>query len=231
MRSAVCELYIILLKKWSNRNFFHFYYSKTRKSCFLERGTAIIDSKEIAERALRRADEIRIHIKHRRKWLSITGIIFSVCAVMSVIVAVLLPIGPSGHYAFLDDALVPLSSLLLPDENAVPYTDDNPNGNSVYILPSYNCVDIASNNRNAIMVLFNPENNSCLFTFEIALKDDKEPVYTSELVEPGMCIKNPALSKVLEKGEHKAILTIWVYDLKSLALIGSASGNFSLFAE
>ena len=62
----------------------------------------MLDSKEMAKAALRRADEIKVNKKRKRRLWEAAGILVGVCAVTSVIAITILPVGPSADYIFFD---------------------------------------------------------------------------------------------------------------------------------
>ena len=191
----------------------------------------MFDSNEIAKQAKLRAAEIKADKNRRRKRWETAGIIFGICAMVSVVVIVIFPITnlPDNEYIFLNDEQTPIAAVPFPqiDENAKLYTGDE----KEIIIPYIDNATISADTSEAIMVLFNPETNIYGFTFEISLKDTGETLYKSDLVEPGMCIENPKLSRTLTKGKYDAVLQIQFYELDNLILKNSAEVYFILLAE
>ena len=94
------------------------------------------------------------------------------------------------------------------DENAIVQTDgikEKPEG---IRIPGYPRITISADTKDVTMNLQNPEGNPCYFTFEIALNDTGEVLYTSKLVPPGQAIYEITLSRPLTAGEYNAVIRI-----------------------
>lgn len=191
----------------------------------------MFDNKEIAKRALHRAEELKIEKKRRRiRWKS--AVTVGVCAASIVFVIIAFPIGklPDDYILFNDDE-IPLAVPLLTDDNAVPYNEDELKNNTIIYFPEYDTVTVQANLSDVKMTLLNPDGNTYWFTFEIILEDTEETLYESGLVAPAMCIENITLERPLEKGEYKTLLIIRSYDLESFAEVNDVSVEFDLIAE
>ena len=75
-------------------------------------------------------------------------------------------------------------------------------------IPGYPSIALPAGEREVSVSLVNPEGNPCYFTFELALKDTDEVLYTSRLVPPGQAVYEITLSRALEAGEYDAVLRI-----------------------
>ena len=75
-------------------------------------------------------------------------------------------------------------------------------------IPGYPSITLPANQQEVSVALLNPEGNPCYFTFELALKDTGEVLYTSKLVPPGQVISSITLSRALSAGEYNAVIRI-----------------------
>ena len=189
----------------------------------------MFDGEKIARKALLRAHEIEAEKKHRRIINRRAAAIFGLFAASAVIALLIFPPGKlTGNRIFIYNEQVPLAAypILQADEYATKYFG----AEQCISIPNVGDITAAAETHGLNAVLFNPVNNPCYFTFEIILTDKEESIYKSGLIEPGMCIENPALLKELEKGEYKAVLVIRFYDLESLDLINTVSLPLNIIA-
>ena len=151
----------------------------------------MLDHKEIASRALFRAEVLKAQREKKKKQkqlMTAAALMFSICSVTLVIVVVIQIADPQKHI-FIEDEQPPLAApsfgVTFPeiDRVTVPGTET---------------------------LLKNPESNSCRFTFEITL--DGETLYQSGMVEPGATADKIILIRDLPKGEYKAELVIRAYE-------------------
>ena len=122
---------------------------------------------------------------------------------------------------------VPLAApmFLQADESSKPYTG----GGHGIILPGIDSIVIPADTADVQILLYNPADNDFDLAFEITVDD--EIIYSSGLVEPGMCVEDITLAKGLAYGEYKAILEIRAYAPGDFTQTGSASVEFDLLAE
>jgi len=64
------------------------------------------------------------------------------------------------------------------------------------------------------LYIINPVDNGFYMQVEIYLEETEELIYKTDLIPPNSYIDNDKLSKVLEKGEHKAKAIVLAYDLE-----------------
>ena len=190
----------------------------------------MFDSKEIARRALLRAEEISVEKKRMsRRWKS-AGALLGTCAVAAAIMIAVFPgINQSSYINLLDEPL-PLAALLLPDENAKPLTGTVFNNDFNFKIPGFDSYTVPAGVCEIKMVLFNPEENQCSFTFEIILQETEESLFMSGLIAPDMFIEDLVLSRPLEQGQYDAVLKIRAYDPLTQAPQGDSSVYFTLTA-
>ena len=191
----------------------------------------MFDSKEIARRALLRAEEIKIEKKRiSRRWKG-AGALLGTCAVAAAVMITIFPGNNQSSYINLIDEPLPLAALLLPDENAKPFMGIESDNSFNYIVTEYDNISVPAGVCEIKMVLLNPEENSCWFTFEIILQETGESLFMSGLIAPDMFIEDLTLSRPLEQGQYDAVLKIQAYDLLNLTEISGSSVYFTIFAE
>ena len=193
----------------------------------------MLDSEEIARRALFRADEIKAEKKHQRQRMQKAGIASGVCAVVLVVGMKTLPyagLSPDS-YEILESGPVPLAAPLLPDASAQPYTGEWEENDNGCLIPNIGTVTVGADALDMELLLFNPEENHCYFTFDVVLQDTEETLYSSGLVKPASFIEKIKLARPLAKGKYDAVLTIHTYTLDSLTLASSTDEYFTLIVK
>ena len=123
--------------------------------------------------------------------------------------------------------LAGLPLLLEIDADARPYTGEF----SGMFLPVAESAVLRAGDSEVSLLLLNPEGNSCYFVFVLSLPDAEEALFSSGLVEPGMCLRSVSLERAPEQGEHTLVLLINSYSLDERALIGSVKMGVSLTVE
>ena len=130
-------------------------------------------------------------------------------------------------YSEIPEADVPLGAFPISvDKNAKPYAGDD----AIINYPGINDVTMPAGATNMELLLVNPADNQCGFTFTLVLSDTGEQLYTSEIVEPGMCIEEVGLARGLEKGLYGAIMRISAYTPGNIATPGIAEIEFLITA-
>lgn len=115
------------------------------------------------------------------------------------------------------------------DGNALPdKTDEEAVGIKI---PGYPSITLPANQTDVTVALLNPEGNPCYFTFELALKDTDEVLYTSGLVPPGQAISNITLSRALSAGEYNAVIRISTTSLEDGSAMNGANVETVLIVQ
>lgn len=114
--------------------------------------------------------------------------------------------------------------------NALPdKTEDKP---AVGIkIPGYPSITLPADRQEVSVALLNPEGNPCYFTFELALKDTGEVLYTSGLVPPGQVISSITLSRALSAGEYNAVIRISTTSLEDGSAMNGANVETVLIVQ
>ena len=165
----------------------------------------LLNSKEIAKRALLLADEKRTLRKRGRVRLILAAIVV-VAAILAI--AAIPAFFPPGIE--MENEPTPLAA---PD--------------MVY-FPNMDSLTVSVDTADARILLENPDGNGCYFIFEIILADAGEILYVSAPVSPGEKIESVRLTRQLEKGEYKATLNIRAYAIGGIEEIDAVSSEFIL---
>ena len=184
----------------------------------------MFDSKEIAKRALLRAEEQKAR---RKRFRDRAVVMMSTCAVAVVAVFVFMSYSPGPYQpeiVSIGDETVPLAQLPVID------VEDSINGPS-FMVPGYDTVTIPADTVEAYMFLANPAENSCWLSFEVALADTGEVLYESDMVPPSASIEKIALTRELPRGQYTAALKIKIFGYGNFNLINEISQNFNLIVE
>lgn len=94
-------------------------------------------------------------------------------------------------------------------------------------IPGYERLVLKAGQKQQDVLLFNPENNTCFFVFEI-LTEDGKLLYKSGLVEPGKALYKIELSEPLKAGSYPATLRYSCYAEGTLAQLNGADVNITL---
>lgn len=109
---------------------------------------------------------------------------------------------------------------------------DKSSGEAVGIkIPGYPSITLPAGQQDVTMALLNPEGNPCYFTFELALTDSGEVLYTSGLVPPGKVISNVTLSRALSAGEYNATIRIATTSLTDGSAMNGANVETVLIVQ
>lgn len=98
-------------------------------------------------------------------------------------------------------------------------------------IPGYPSITLPADTQDVSVALLNPEGNPCYFTFELALKDTNEVLYTSKLVPPGQAIYSITLSRPLAAGEYDAVIRISTTSLEDGSAMNGANVETVLIVQ
>ena len=139
-------------------------------------------------------------------------VIAAVIALLLIACGIVIGLNWQSWFGAQDDP--PTSQTVTPDidPDARDWTGQQPEnagGESSGIkIPGYPSITLPADTETVSVALLNPEGNPCYFTFEIALNDTGEVLYTSKLVPPGQAIYEITLSRPLTAGEYNAVIRI-----------------------
>ena len=121
------------------------------------------------------------------------------------------------NFLIIPEKNVPLTELPFTktDENAKSYAGDE----RCIIIPAVDGVTIPADARDVRMLLLNPEGNAYYLAFEIILADNEETLFSSGLLEPGMCLDEITISRGLSKGGFNAVIKIRAYNMDDFTII------------
>ena len=109
---------------------------------------------------------------------------------------------------------------------------ENAGGESTGIkIPGYPSITLPADTETVSVALLNPEGNPCYFTFELALQDTGEVLYTSKLVPPGQAIYEITLSRPLAAGEYDAVIRISTTSLEDGSAMNGANVETVLIVQ
>ncbi|MEE1002463.1 MAG: hypothetical protein U0L17_01785 [Acutalibacteraceae bacterium] len=96
-------------------------------------------------------------------------------------------------------------------EEYIPdYTLATENSNGISI-PGYGTIYFPEDETNVQITLYNPEQNDCLFRFELYIDNEKNPIADTGLIESGKAVQNLTLSHPLKAGEYKLNIKVLPY--------------------
>ncbi len=78
-------------------------------------------------------------------------------------------------------------------------------------IPGYGTIYFAAGEKDVPITLYNPEENTCNFVFELSIEGD-EPFYQTGLVEPGKAVTEISLKNPFTAGNYKMHILVKAYD-------------------
>ncbi len=81
-------------------------------------------------------------------------------------------------------------------------------------IPIFGKVTVDSETMESEIHLANPKGNPCYFQYKIIMKDSKEELYQSGLIEPGTAIPKVTINKQLSPGEYPAMIVVNTFALE-----------------
>lgn len=167
---------------------------------------AVFDHKEIAMRAMQRAEEIKAEQMQRRKKQKV--MMFMGAAAASVALMLTYPrIGNPGGTITIDSPSVPLASIPSFQQE---YTGREIGAHPRFYIPVYEAILIEAGDTEVRMVIPNMGHSQDEITFSIVLAETKEVLFVSDPIEPGTYVENVHINRALEKGRHEATLLIQI---------------------
>ena len=189
----------------------------------------MFDSKEIARRALLRAEEQKAQKKRSRERLNSVVLVLSSCLVTFMAVFTFMSYNagsnPPGELN-INEGQVPLAGLPF-DVAGVKDTENEPG----FMLPGYHKIVIPADTAEVALLLPNPAGNACWFSFEIDLANTGEIMYASTLLPPSASIERVTLTRELSHGEYRAVLLVKTYGYGDLNEISEISQPIDLLVD
>lgn len=112
------------------------------------------------------------------------------------------------------------------DTDAKDYDSEDQSGTETIRFPGYSDITIGSEDTYIPVVLTNPEDNPCYFSFEVTVDDDTQPLLKTEWVGPGKAVTGIPLQQQLSQGGHKLNIKIDTRSVKTEEPMNS--GNVSV---
>jgi len=205
----------------------------------------MFDSKEIARRAVLRAEEIKA--ERRKRAQNVIGLCSTASAmVIAILFIAVFPFdiatgdgSPDEHYiSFEDDIFEDDHYISFEDDifdNQIPLAafmpDDYMLGdNFTFIMPSGDSIDSAADFESELFIINRAANGYC-FTFEITLETTGKILYQSDFIASSGGLEHIILSGPLEAGGHTAALTVYIYESESEPYISSSKLEITIFAN
>lgn len=114
--------------------------------------------------------------------------------------------------------------------NAEIWNADLDEGQSVpgIQIPGYGTIHFLEGQHRQQLTLYNPAGNPCYFEFVLSVDDQTDPIYSSDLVEPGKAITEVLLETTVPSGTHELSIRINTYALKDQSRMNGSRINTTL---
>lgn len=78
-------------------------------------------------------------------------------------------------------------------------------------IPGYGEITVPAGETTWKITLANPEENTCYFKYTVTIDDSENPIYESDLIEPGKAVREFEVTEPLEAGDYEIHLNISTY--------------------
>lgn len=78
-------------------------------------------------------------------------------------------------------------------------------------IPGYGEITVPAGETTWKITLANPEENTCYFKYTVTIDDSENPIYESDLIEPGKAVGEFDVTEPLEAGDYEIHLNISTY--------------------
>lgn len=78
-------------------------------------------------------------------------------------------------------------------------------------IPGYGEITVPTGETTWKITLANPEENTCYFKYTVTIDDSENPIYESDLIEPGKAVREFEVTEPLEAGDYEIHLNISTY--------------------
>lgn len=78
-------------------------------------------------------------------------------------------------------------------------------------IPGYGEITVPAGETTWKITLANPEENTCYFKYTVTIDDSENPIYESDLIEPGKAVREFDVTEPLEAGDYEIHLNISTY--------------------
>ena len=78
-------------------------------------------------------------------------------------------------------------------------------------IPGYGEITVPTGETTWKITLANPEENTCYFKYTVTIDDSENPIYESDLIEPGKAVREFDVTEPLEAGDYEIHLNISTY--------------------
>ena len=80
-------------------------------------------------------------------------------------------------------------------------------------IPGYGYITVMSGETAWKITLANPKENNCYFQYSITIDENENPIYESDLIEPGKAVREFEVNEPLEAGDYEIHLNISTYTM------------------
>lgn len=119
------------------------------------------------------------------------------------------------------------------EKNTIEWNQDMESSekNADIQIPYYSDIYMENGNDFIDMMLVNPKENECYFTYTFILSETGEEIYQSDLIEPGRALEEVKLNKKMETGKYKLDIRVDTYSMKEQNALNNAivSTNLVVF--
>ena len=90
-------------------------------------------------------------------------------------------------------------------------------------IPGYGEITVPAGETTWKITLANPEENTCYFKYTVTIDDSENPIYESDLIEPGKAVREFDVTEPLEAGDYEIHLNISAFTMdESLTALNGA---------
>lgn len=119
------------------------------------------------------------------------------------------------------------------EKNTVEWTQDleSADESADIQIPYYNDIYMEGGTDSIDMVLVNPKENECYFTYTFTLNETGKEIYQSNLIEPGRALEEVKLNQKMKSGMYKLNIRIDTYSIKEKNSLNNAIVSTNLIVS
>ncbi|MCI6733348.1 MAG: hypothetical protein MR487_13720 [Lachnospiraceae bacterium] len=149
---------------------------------------------------------------------------------IGIIIAIVMMVTVGGFFLAGRDTL---SGGMKIEKNTVEWNQDleNTDESAAIQIPYYSDIYMEGDTDSIDMILVNPKENECYFTYTFILKETSEEIYQSDLIESGRALEKVKLNQKMDRGTYKLDIRIDTYSIAEQTPLNNAIVSTNLIVS
>lgn len=149
---------------------------------------------------------------------------------IGIIIAIVMMVTVGGFFLAGSDTL---SGGMKIEKNTVEWNQDMEiaDESAAIQIPYYSDIYMEGDTDSIDMILVNPKENECYFTYTFILKETGEEIYQSDLIESGRALEKVKLNQTMDRGTYKLDIRIDTYSIEEQNPLNNAIVSTNLIVS